>query len=149
MLVKKAVSLINSGMELSEVVTNLEQSREKISTIFSVADLNPLRKSGRGFAKMSANILNIKPVLHLKEGVVSFGGMARGISNILKELIKPINADVKEVVINYIGNGALSTNIYNVLQSDYPNLPVSLNKIGPVLGIHLGLDAVAVSHVVS
>jgi len=149
LLVKKAVALINDGKNLSEVIKILEQTREKISTIFSVADLKPLRKSGRGFAKMSANILNIKPVLHLKEGVVSFGGMARGNANIMKELISSIAPNAEEVVINYIGNGALSTNIYNVLRSDAPNLPVSLNKIGPVLGIHLGLDAVAVSQIVS
>ncbi|MCL2577687.1 MAG: DegV family protein [Defluviitaleaceae bacterium] len=148
LLVKKAVALINDGMELSEVIINLEQTREKISTVFSVADLSPLRKSGRGFAKMTANILNIKPVLRLKEGVVSFGGMARGNSNIIKELIKSISPNTEEVVINYIGSGTLSTNIYNVLQADYSGLPISLNKLGPVLGIHLGLDVVAVSHIV-
>ncbi|MCL1878455.1 MAG: DegV family protein [Defluviitaleaceae bacterium] len=149
LLVKKAVRLIEQDTTLSDVITTLEQTREKISVEFSVADLSPLRKSGRGLVKRATNILNIKPILHLKEGVVSFGGMVRGNSNILKELLGSIDPHAHEVVINYIGSNSLSTNIYNILRADKPDLPVSLNKIGPVLGIHLGLDAVAVSHIVN
>jgi len=148
LLVKKAVSLIDGGMQLPEAIKKLEQVREKISIVFTVADLSPLKKSGRGFAKMTTNILNIKPVLHLKEGVVSFGGMVRGNSNILKELMETISPHAEEVVVNYIGSGTISTNICNMLRADKPELPVSLNKIGPVLAIHLGLDAVAVSHII-
>jgi len=147
LLVKRAHVLIHDGLSLSEIVNKLEEIRNKITVTFSVASIDPLRKSGRiGFVRMSVEtILNIKPILFLKEGVVAFSGTARGNANIIKKMLHAVNSHAAEVVINYIGNGHLAVNLYNILEMNYSNLTVNLRKMGPVLGIHLGLDVVAVS----
>jgi len=48
-------------------------------------------------------------------------------------------------VISYIGDNRMATNLYHVIKKSAADLPVSLQKIGPALGIHLGLKAIAVS----
>jgi len=149
LLITRANQLIKAGHKLTDIIPLLEQIRGKISITFSVGNIDPLRRSGRiGFVRMNAEtILNVKPVLQVKEGAVVLSGMARGSANLAKKLLHAVDANASEVVINYIGEGRLATNLYHILETNYPNLPVSLRKGGPVLGIQLGLNAIAVSFV--
>lgn len=150
LLIKKAQQLISSGLTLNEIMNKLQEVRDRISIAFSVDDMTPLRKSGRiGLVRMSVEtILNKKPILLLKEGTVISNSIARGNNDIIRKLTQKVTADAGELVVNYIGNGRLAANLYGVLKDICPNAPISLQKMGPVLGIHLGLNVVAVSFIV-
>jgi len=50
-------------------------------------------------------------------------------------------------VISYIGDNNMASNLYHVIKKGVGDVPVSLQKIGPVLGIHLGLKVIAVSFI--
>lgn len=149
LLIKEAKKLVKSGLTLSQVIIALPEIIDKISIAFTVDDMAPLRKSGRiGFVRMSVEtILNIKPILILKEGTVISSGIARGDTDIIKKLTEKVTDDVKELVVNYIGNSRLATNLYSVLKDIYPAIPISLHKAGPILGIHLGLGMVSISFI--
>lgn len=147
LLTKEAVRLAASGMGLEALQRALGVLRDKISIRFTVDDMNPLRHSGRiGFVRSGVStILNLKPILLCQDGAVVADGVARGQINILKRLIATVSAATRAVVISYIGNNRLAANVYTVLQQHYPSLPLHLQKMGPVLGIHLGSQVVAVS----
>lgn len=146
-LIKEAKKLIVSGLSLNETVKELLILRDKITIVFSVDDMTPLRNSGRlGFVRMSVGtILNIKPILLCRDGAVVSDSDARGSSEIIKKLLLKISDSAKEIVINYIGNTRTATNLYSVIRDAHPAVPIKLQKMGPVLGIHLGLNVVAVS----
>lgn len=149
LLVKEAKKMIDSGMDLNEVMEKLPSVRDKISIVFSVGDMTQLRKSGRlGFVRMSVStFLNIKPILLCKDGAVVSEGIARGNTEVIKKLTEKISDNTKEAVINYIGDNTLATNIYHIISKNNPTIKLTLQKIGPVLGIHLGLKVIAVSFI--
>ena len=147
LLIKEAKKLIDKGLSLDEILNRLPAVRDKITIAFSVDDMAPLRKSGRiGFVRLSVGtFLNIKPILLCKDGAVVSESVAHGSAEIIKRLSGKIKADTKEVVISYIGDNRLATNLYHVIKNAVSHTVVNLQKIGPVLGIHLGLKVVAVS----
>ena len=149
LLVKEAKRLIDGGMGLSDIVKKLPEIRDRIAVAFSVEDLTPLRNSGRiGFVRMSVStILNIRPILLCKGGAIVFDSIARGKADIVEKLANRLTASVKEVVINYIGSSRIATDLYNVIEGRFPNAAMSLQKVGPILGIHLGLQAAGVSFI--
>jgi len=148
LLVKEAGKLIADGLSLHEILDKLPAIRERISITFSVDDMAALRNSGRiGFIRMSVGtFLNIRPVLLCKDGVVVSDTVARGNTEIIKKMTEKLSADTQEVVINYVGDNRMATNLYHVVKN-VTDAPVSLQKIGPSLGIHLGLKAIAVSSI--
>lgn len=149
LLVCEAKELIDKGLSLSEIIKALPRIRDRITVAFSVDDMTPLRNSGRiGFVRMSVGtILNIKPVLLCRDGAVVFDSLARGGAELIKKLVQIIPRGTKKVVVNYIENSRAASNLYNVIIEKYPGINIRLRKMGPVLGIHLGLQVVAVSFI--
>ena len=149
LLVSEAKKLIDKGLSLSDIIKTLPSIRDRITIAFSVEDMTPLRKSGRiGFVRMSVGtFLNIKPILLCRDGAVVSDGVARGNPEIIKYFMSKINKNTQEVVLSYIGDNRFASNLYHIIKNNYKDIPVSLQKIGPVLGIHLGLKVIAVSFI--
>jgi DegV family protein with EDD domain len=149
LLVKDAKKLINKGIPLHEIINILPAIRDKITIAFSVDDMTPLRNSGRiGFVRMNiGTFLNIKPILLCKDGVVVSDGVAHGNVETIKQLVAKISADTQEIAISYIGDNRLASNLYHVINEAFSTITVTLQKIGPVLGIHLGLKVIGVSFI--
>ena len=149
LLVKEAKKLIEKGITLEEILKELPTIRDRIAIVFSVDDMTPLRKSGRiGFVRMSVGtFLNIKPILLCKDGSVVSEGVARGNAEIIKSFIAKISADTQKTVISYLGDNGLATNLYHIIKKTFPHIAITLQKAGPVLGIHLGRKVIAVSFI--
>ena len=147
MLVKEAKKLVESGAGLGEILNELPAIRDKISIAFSVGDMTPLRNSGRmGFVRMSVStFLNIKPILLCKDGAIVSDSVVHGNTELIKKLADRVNKNAKEIVINYIGDNQIATNLYHVIKKTTTDTPIYLQKIGPALGIHLGLKAIAIA----
>jgi len=147
LLIKEAKKLIESGLAIQEVANKLPSIRERITIAFSVDDMTPLRNSGRiGFVRMSVGtVLNIKPILLCKDGAVVSDSIAHGNAEIIRRLAKKINSNACEVVISYIGDNRLAINLYHVIKETFSSITITLQKIGPILGIHLGRKVIAVS----
>ena len=80
LLIRRACAMVQAGESLEKVEAEMIALREKGRTYFSVDDMTPLRRSGRlGNVKSSiSTILNIKPLLAVREGAVVSVGVARG-----------------------------------------------------------------------
>jgi len=94
-----------------------------------------------------STFLNIKPVLLCKDGAIVSDTVVRGNTALIKTLSERITKNAKAVVINYIGDTQIATNLYHVIREMAPETQITLQKIGPALGIHLGLKAIAVSFI--
>ena len=151
LLLGEAKKLADSGHSLNEIVMKLSEIRDKITVAFSVHDMTPLRNSGRiGFVRIGiGTILNIRPILLCDEGAVVFDSVARGSNEIIEKLVAKVPPEASEVVINYISNERTAIHLHDVLKERHPHLKMKLSKIGPVLAIHLGLQTVGVSFIVS
>ena len=147
LLIKEAKKLIAGGMNLKEITQELTKTRDKITLAFSVDDMTPLRNSGRlGFVRRSiATFLNIKPILLCKDGAVISDKVVHGSTEIIKIMAEKVTATTQEIVISAIGENRMATNLYHVIKEAYPEIPITIQKVGPALGIHLGLRVIAIS----
>lgn len=148
LLIKEAKTLIESGMELREIIEKeLPKIRDKITIAFSVDDMTPLRNGGRlGFVRSSiGTFLNIKPILLCKDGALVADCTVRGDREVIKNLSDKLGKSPLKIVISYIGSNQLASDLYNVIKINHPDAELSLQKVGPVLGIHLGFKMIAVS----
>ncbi|NLV32927.1 MAG: DegV family EDD domain-containing protein, partial [Clostridiaceae bacterium] len=149
LLVKHAKIMANEGSTLSEIYMALPKLNSRISTFFSVNDMFSLRKSGRiGIVRMNVStIMNLRPILALKDGTIVSEEMARGTMDVITKLSDRMPYNTKEAVINYIENTDTAIGVYNALKTKAPYLPIRLRKAGPVLAIHVGLGFVSVSYI--
>jgi DegV family protein with EDD domain len=147
LLAKEARRMLEAGVGKTELIDSLLEKRANIRTAFTVDDITPLRNSGRiGLVRLGiTTMLNIKPILLLKDGIVVSGCAARGKASTIKALTRDIPNDASELAVDYIGNSRLAADICHILRQRHPNTPMSLHKLGPVLAIHLGLNTVAVT----
>lgn len=153
LLVQAAVEALASVKEppnLKDLVQKMEETRLRIGVAFSVDNMEALRSSGRiGIVRQSVGtILNIRPILVCQDGAVVSRGTARGKSEQIRGLLRQIPLQSCRFVINAVSASTDTSRLEQELKTIFPNYPVRKNLAGPVLGIHLGLGAVAVSWMV-
>lgn len=139
-LAEKAVELIDSGEDFDVIVKQLENLVEKIHVYFVVDDLSYLARGGRissSIAKVG-DVLNIKPILYLRDGEIEVHHKARG----LHAAVKYINTKLKENDIDKIGIVKLNNeNLYNELR-DKTGITDSID-LGHVVASHIGPNAIS------
>lgn len=104
-----ARKLIDSGLELDEIVERIENRRSDVQAGFVLCKLNYLHKGGRcsGMALFGANLLKIKPEIMLKDGsmVVGkkyIGTLSHALNSYCDNLLnKYKDADKENVFITY------------------------------------------------
>lgn len=147
MLVKKARELSDQNIPLQEAAQIIEQMRNNISIVFSVDKMDALRRSGRlGIVRQSiSTILNIRPILKLQDGAIISHSMSRGKPDQINKMVAEIPADAKSLVINFFGSLETVENLISVLRKKFPDIEPEICRVGPILGIHLGLTAIGVA----
>ncbi|MHB1151735.1 MAG: DegV family protein [Eubacteriales bacterium] len=149
LLVKKAHALIKNRMTIDEIETALNEFKKKIKIKFTVDDYVTLAKSKRlGFVRRSAEpILNYKPIFYCRNGsIYSDPAMqsARSGYNRIRNLVNEIPKTSKYVIINYIEKNCFFYSVLKHLHTTRPQLIIETRKIGPVVGINIGNNMLAV-----
>lgn len=144
-LVEYAAGLSAAGVSLQDAVAQVERMRGGVGIALSVDDMEALRRSGRlGFVRQSVGtVLNIRPILLCKGGTVVSGGVTRGISGQIRELIRSIPPDATRIEISYVNRRPVIDALQEAARSAF-RCPITESGIGPVLAIHLGLSAIGV-----
>jgi DegV family protein with EDD domain len=72
-LILEAIELVNKGMDIDEIVDELEKVKSKIVAVAGLDTLKYLEKGGRLSKSQSVvgSLLNIKPVIEIKDGKLS------------------------------------------------------------------------------
>lgn len=90
MLVIEAAKMAKEGMRLEDILSKLEELKKKVFVSMSVNSLEYLQKGGRisNGKAFIANVLNIRPMLTVKDGLIFQEGQVRGNKKIIPEIIK-------------------------------------------------------------
>lgn len=152
LLVEAAAKLKNEGKTLDEVAAWVEENRLKVSHLFTVDDLNFLKRGGRlsGTAALVGTVLSIKPVLKVNtEGRLVVDDKVRGRKNSLMRLADEVEktaANPKEntIYVAHADNLADAELVAEEIRNRTGAANVECKYIGPVLGGHTGPDAIAV-----
>ena len=152
-LAEYALRCACSGMTAAEIAGLLEKKKEDICLIAMLDTLEYLKKGGRISAAVAfaGGLLNIKPVVNVKDGVINMLGKARGSKQgnnlLVQEIEKTGGIDFDMPIL--LGYSGLSDALLKKYITDSAPLwengidTLRYASIGSVVGTHAGPGAIA------
>ncbi len=152
-LVQLALDMAEEGKSAEEIVSALEEEREKVCVIAMLDTLEYLKRGGRisKTVAFAGGILSIKPVVSISDGEILVLGKARGSRQGNELLIKEIGnmggvAPDKPLLLGYTGvNDELLQKFVETGSSLWEEKGAAAESVpvGSVVGTHAGPGAVA------
>lgn len=148
LLAYRAAILRDRGLSIEEIVADLEESKEYISSSLCFESLDNLVRGGRITKTVSVvtGVLGIKLILEVKDGLMAVKDKVRGSKKAVKRIIKDIEhyglkEDMPIVLLN-VNNEDVYKPIKEYL--DEHNLNYIDAVVGCTVGIHSGNNATGV-----
>jgi DegV family protein with EDD domain len=150
----KAARAAEKGMNLTEITRMIKDILPKIRGYMILDTLEYVRKGGRiGAARaLLGGVLNLHPILTLKNGVIQPVTQARGRAKaveILVDLIKK-TGNPEEIVVEDATTPDELEDLAKRIRAAVPNAQIIRSKVGPTIGVHAGprvMGAAAISTV--
>ena len=149
----EGAKLARAGRDRQAVADCLRGLVPKARVICVVDTLTYLERGGRiGKARaLLGSLLNVKPILQLKDGEVVPLGRARGRPQALNRLVELLERDGKVSQLA-IMHGAAQTDAEQLRErvaSSFPGVDIQLTEIGAVLGTHTGPGVIGFTYLVA
>jgi DegV family protein with EDD domain len=149
----EGAKLARAGRDHKEIAECLRGLVPKARVICVVDTLTYLERGGRiGKARaLLGSLLNVKPILQLKDGEVVPLGRARGRPQALNRLVELFERDgkVSQLAIMHGAARADAEQLRERVASTYPGLDIQLTEIGAVLGTHTGPGVIGFTYLVA
>lgn len=144
-LILKAIELVNQNKTIDSIVADLEKSKENIVAVAGLDTLKYLEKGGR-LSKGQAvvgSILNIKPIIEIKDGKLAVIEKIRGKNKTIKwfdEWIEKNNYDLsdKTVLLFHARSEDQLKILRDTIEEKYKIKNIIEQEIGSVIGTHTG-----------
>ncbi len=150
MIVVKAARMIKENKSIDEVLEEINKMVDGAEQIFSVLTLKYLHKNGRlSTSKMVlGNLLNVKPILAIVDGVVEPIDKVRGSKKLIKKMIEiSKERGLKEGSMIGIGHACDIDRVEDLKREVENNLnpeEIIVSEIGPTIGTHAGPGTLAI-----
>ncbi len=146
-MLKAAREMLDAGASLTQCFEAMKQLRKRTHTIFTIQDMDPLRRSGRlGYVRSSVStLLNLRPLLSLSDGSVVSHSLARGKQDVQRLMMLGLVGKPQEVIVQHCGDEESARALAQRLEEQ--GIQVMMRRIGIVLAIHLGVPILSVAWV--
>lgn len=149
LLATEAATIANSGKGLQQVVEEVKQSISSTHVWALFDTLKYLALGGRiGKAKaLLGTILNIKPLLVVKDGEMAPASQARTRAKGIGMLYNYVNTvtDIQDLSVVYSTTPDEAQVLADRIGAIFDRSRIRLARLGPVLGVHAGPGALAVA----
>lgn len=145
-LIKLAVDMHNNGKNINEIEIELNSIKHNVELYVTIDDLTSLVRGGR-LSKTQAtigNLLNVKPLLKLKNGKLVFSDKIRTKKKVYKKMIESLINSIKGkenviVRIGYTDSLSNAIELKEMIEEVNHDIDVEISGvIGPVLSVHVG-----------
>lgn len=145
MLVDLGIYLRDHGSTAEEIVAELESARDRVR-LFAVLDaLEYLHKGGRLSTAVTVlgTLLKIKPLVTLKDGLLSVMGKGRGTKDCIRLLLEMAGDDLHQdtrlpVYYGFTRDPSLCHQLKAVTDKKYNLTDTNIYSVGAVIGAHVG-----------
>lgn len=150
-MVLKAAESLRLEKSLEEVLLELESLKSKMGCIFTVDTLEYLKKGGRLSSTKATigNLLNIKPILEIREGEVFQRSQARGLKKVVDLMLEIVKKEKSKEEFLAIAHGD-----YNEFYEDFKTIvkrnfdeEIFETRVGATVGVHAGPKIVAIFYI--
>lgn len=152
-LVQRAVEMRAEGKTMEEIVAAVEDLKRRVTVCGMLDTLTYLKKGGRIPAALAVlgNVLQIKPVIELKDRELTMLGKARGRNGGMKYLWKEYESyEVDEnepIYFGYTSDREIGEKFMKETVEKYGLTNYHLYPVGGIIGTHVGPACVAISFV--
>lgn len=145
-LVEDVINMVKAGNTREEIVEYIESKKNRMSIYLTVDTLEYLRRGGRltGVQSAIGEVLNIKPIIQLKEGELKLLEKVRGKNKAINAMMEKVPAEVERIGICHILNDKEAIKLKSSLEEKFPQVRISIEELGPVIGCHLGPKAIGI-----
>lgn len=151
LLVIAAAEAAEAGKSRDEVVATINALIPKLNLIFVLDTLEYLRRGGRigGARAMLGTLLNVKPMLEIRDGQVEPLEQPRSRAKALKRLLEIMEerTDHKPVKVSVLHaqSPANAAELEKEVKARFTCKAFYTTEIGPVIGVHSGPNAVGLA----
>ena len=146
LLLKEATRLIAAQHPLSAITKQLEATRSRIVTLFTLDTLDYLHKGGRigKVPNLLGSLLKIKPLIRVNEdGVYVLQGVARNRERALKSIVQTFQEQAvgRKPSALFVAHGAAleaGQQLKKALEEAFQLSASAFTQVGPVIGAHTG-----------
>jgi len=146
-----AAEMRNNGASKEEILEYLETTTRRDMPYFLVDDLTQLKRGGRLKASkvVIANMLDIKPILCVHEGLTQAFDKVRGSKKSVLKLVDIISEkgndlSDKEVVVVHARGGEKLELLVKLIEEKISPKSISVYEVGPTIVTHSGLGVVGI-----
>jgi DegV family protein with EDD domain len=149
----EASRLVSKGMDIEDVLKGISSFRERIGSLFCPFTLDNLIKGGRmGKLKgVFANMLDVKPMLTLKDGEVSLYRKARKWEQAKDTIISAIKeetsgSDSVAISVGDVDAENEADYVCKRIMDEIEPRELIRNEVGIVVGSHLGIGGLGITY---
>jgi DegV family protein with EDD domain len=147
-----AARAARAGKTLDEVVKAAESMRDKIQLLFVADTLEYLHRGGRigGAKRLFGTALNIKPIMHFEDGLITLQSQARTKRKALNQMLEIVDARLggkrmAEAAIVDIDNPEEGQAIGDLVRERFSPAEIFRAQVSPVVGTHVGPGTVGIA----
>ena len=138
-----------AGASLERVAEVVRQSIPRMHLLMVLDTLKYVVRGGR-LGKpygLLGSVLKVKPLLTLRDGKLVLAGVARTRAKAIKRLYDFVEGfpQVSEIAVSYTTGSEEAEVLAERIKAEFPNVPLYLTRIGPVLGTHAGPGTMGVA----
>jgi DegV family protein with EDD domain len=149
LMVIQAAKMARSGMSLKQITDALNQTKADNHFLIMFDTLKYLAKGGRiGKAKaFLGSILNVKPLLMIKEGELVPSGQVRTRLKGTDQLVDFVKnaGEIEDLAVLYSTTPEDARNLVERLKPFFPEKRVIISQLGAALGVHAGPGVLGVA----
>jgi DegV family protein with EDD domain len=141
--------LKNKYDDIKEVETNFKKLNSRL--VFCLTDINTLKKGGRisPAQALAANLLGIKPIIHVSDGKLEVLSKARTEKKALKIMTEYLDDIDKSKIVNIgvlVVGSSIGNEVIELLESKYKQQEIiKTDFLHPVIGNHTSIPIFGIS----
>ncbi|MBQ7900368.1 MAG: DegV family protein [Clostridia bacterium] len=148
--VLEAAAMAEQGKSKEEIISYIEKNSDETEIVLVVDDLNYLEKGGRikPATKLVANVLDLKPILTVDDGLIGSKDKVRGSKKVNKKLLDILVAEAREdydqtIAIFQVNCPDRAEILKQQLLENTQFKNTVIVSVGPTIGVHTGPGTVA------
>jgi DegV family protein with EDD domain len=141
-MVIRAARMGREGKTTEQIKAALDEMRPRLNIFLLVETLTYLQRGGRigRASSLVGTLLDIKPIITLKDGVVMPLRRVRTHNKALQEIVTLVSGDapIEEIYVMHADARAEAERLASLLRPVVGDVPIPVNPLGPVVGVHIG-----------
>lgn len=147
LLLEELVEARDQGKSVKELVELATELKTKLSIQFVPSTLEYLKRGGRinKVTSIIANMLNLKPIIHLKQGILSSAKKCLGVKKAIKEMVSGLVDKVKKCYVVYVYESQFLNDMVEAAKKAFNGVKLKIRSVSPVVASHVGIGAVGIA----